>query len=340
MNRKELVATLNNVSAALASSDIIPIYKCFAFGGSTVMAYNDIVGIVAPCVTNEQFVVDGKTLLGLLGHSHAESIEIKLEKDEAVIKATRSTFRLPIFQLSDFIFEEPRGEWVTIPINQDFLDGLQACLMTSSRDAAQPALLGVSLSSSGILYSSDSDAISEYKLDDKTAGNEPFMLPNDFCDALLSICNDMNVTEGALNLNSEWSQAVLKNGYTVYGRMIENENPLDFAGQIKQTIKGELDFVEAPKGISNALSRARVLADPESAKTTVTVENGRIKLVTTTSMGIVRDTLAIEDHEDVEANVSAALMQRSLALCDFLAIREDYCAFKSDKLFILTGNME
>lgn len=339
MDRKETVDTLDLVSKALSRTSLIPILQCFAFDGETVRASDDTVAIVAPCKTKEQFAAHGNTLLGLLKHSSAKELEINIEEQDVIIKAARSTFKLPWFPIEDYLFTEPEDKWAAeIAISEDLIAGITACVVTSSRDNSQPALLGVSLNGNK-LYSSDSDAISEYVLEDKIKGKEPYMMPNVFCEALLSVVEELEITAGTLELNKDWARATLEDGYVIYGRMIENDNPLDFAGQIEKTVKGELTFVEAPKGLDNALSRARVVADAETAKTVVTIEGGRMKLLTQTSMGIIRDSLAIADHEDVVANINAALMQRSLKLCNEMTVREGFCCFKSNKLLVLTGNM-
>jgi DNA polymerase III sliding clamp (beta) subunit (PCNA family) len=96
MERKSLVTALELASRALADGNLVPIFKCFAFDAAkqTVTAYNDLIGIVAPCTVEENFCTDGKTLLGLLNHSRAEEVEISIEEQDVILKAARSTFKL------------------------------------------------------------------------------------------------------------------------------------------------------------------------------------------------------------------------------------------------------
>ena len=202
-------------------------------------------------------------------------IGFSIEGQDVILKAARSTFKLPFFPLGDFLMEEPEDQWdAKLPISLDLLTGLTSCLVTSSRDAAtQPALVGVSINpgaKNALLYSCDGDSISRYMLDTKNVTKDPYMLPNAFCEAVLALTNELEVMVGTLKVNKDWACAVLDSGHIIYGRMIENADPLDFAGQIKKTMKEEPEYIEAPKGLDNALSRARVVADPESAKTGVT----------------------------------------------------------------------
>lgn len=343
MNRKELLTVLNTCSAALARTDLIPIYKCFRFDGANVLAYNYSIGIEGVCPTDEKFAVDGKTLIGLLGESRSEDISIELHDDNSLtMKADRSTFKLPFHTPEEFSFEDLINEkWdLELTINADFLKGLDLCSVTASRDQAQGALLGIYVTADAVLYSSDGDALTRYELGSEVHGEGTFMIPNDFCDALLSLSKGLEALGGTLYVNKNWAYAKLTDGYSLYGRMIELPDTLDFEDQIKKTMKDGTGFVAIPEGFSESLSRAKVVADQETAKTTITIEKGRMRLVTDTSFGIVRDSLSCIGHENMVANVSASHIQRSLSYCRRFVAQQNYCALESENILILIGNME
>jgi DNA polymerase III sliding clamp (beta) subunit (PCNA family) len=335
MIRQELVEKLESVSRALADNDIIPIFKCFCFDGQTVKAYNDALAIIAPCKTAEKFCVNGQILLGLLSNSHTENVEFSIGGQELTVKTGKSTFKLPWFPVADFLFKAPAETKFVCNITEDFVAGLSACLMTSSKDNSQAALMGVCLVNSS-LYSTDGDAITRYGKPNKDgAGN---MLPNSFCETLVKFGGT-----GMLSTNREWAKAKLDNGLLVYGRLIAVDNPIDYEMWVKKTIKDEPSYVEIPKGLDRALSRARVVADPESASTLLRIEGARMHLWTETSMGVVQDNLPYEDKIlAVQANVSAELVQRCISLCNEMAVLPNCCCFyngSGNKLFILTSNM-
>lgn len=335
MNRKELVEKLELTSRALAQSNIIPILQSFCFTGKQVIAYDDNLGIMAPCETKERFVVNGKTLLGLLSNSHSEAVEFSIEGHDLIVKAGRSTFKLPHDPVEDYLFKEPDGKQFSlkIPIAMELLNGLGACLLTASKDQTQGALMGVCLTGKS-LYSTDGDAISRFT--GYWASKEAYILPNSFCEALIKFSPE----KGELALGKEWCRAKLDTGYVIYGRLVETDTPIDYEDWIKKTIKGVAQFDPLPKGFNAALSRARVVADPESAKTVLTAQAGRLKMLTETSMGVVKDTLAFAEQDEVEANVSAELIQRCASLTDEMAVFNNCCAFKKgDELFILVSNM-
>jgi len=343
MNRSELVSTLELVGRALADQPMVPIFTCFCFTGTHVTAYNDAIGIVAPCKTKEAFAVNGGTLLGLLKNSLAKEVEFTLEEHDCIIKAGRSTFRLPWFKQDEFLFEEPQDKWhVNMAINEEFLWGLSACLLTASKDNTQNALMGVCLNGvQHTLYSCDGDAVTRYRLSKSQKSAVVAMMPSAFAEAVLKVAEAIGKEESddELCVSLEWARAEIHN-HVVYGRLIENKTPFDHAKEIKDTIKGEPQFMAVPKGLGHALSRARVVADPESKPTRLTVQEGRLKLLTESSMGIVRDSLQFGDYPEVRANVNAEFVQRAIGLCDEMAILGGCTVYKKgDVLFQLLGNM-
>lgn len=335
MNRTELVTKLELVGRALADNNLIPIFEHFCFTGSHVLANNDNLAIIAPCPTPQPFAVKGETLLGLLRASQSEDITIRLgDQHEAQVKAGKSNFKLPYHPESQFLFKEPDSAWdVYLTIDPVLLVGLEQCLQTASRDAAtQPAFVGVWLKQGGTLYSCDGDALSRVSiLPDLPVAD--YMMPNAFCEAVLRV----GTVGGKLTLNDGWARAELGD-FVIYGRLIKNDNPLDHEALIADTLKQEPVFVPVPEGLNHALERARVVADPESKPTQLTVEDGKLHLLTDTSLGLVRDVLPF-NHPDVAALVSAGLMQRSVSLTAEVGITENCCVFRnSNGLFQLLSN--
>ena len=111
-------------------------------------------------------------------------------------------------------------------------------------------------------------------------------------------------------------------------------------GGLKKTFKGTPKFVKCPAGLNDALSRAQIVAKAESAKTVLTVSQGKLKLLTVTHIGEVKDTVSLSGHPDVEAHVSAELMQRSLNICDEIAITDRCVAYRSgEQLFQIISNV-
>lgn len=353
MNRQELVDTLELLKPALSDTPLVGVFQCFQFTGEKVIAYNDEIGIVAPCQTDHPFAVNGEILLGLLKNSLAEDVTlspgVKSDENELAITAGRSSFKLPYFAEADFLFEEPEDKWdTTITITDAIKQGLTACLATVSSDTARPALMGVCIHNADeivILYSCDGNAITSIVTEVKSQKLPDITVPTSFVRALLNVMETTEAETGKLMINQEWAKAVTKNAlgasYTVYGRLIVQDNPVDHTELIIETIKGDPAFHKIPGEFELALSRARVLADLESAKTVLTVMGNRLKLLTETHMGIVRDSLAYKCPEDVEASVSAELLHRIIAECDEMAVMDNCTVFRNQAngLFRLVSNL-
>jgi DNA polymerase III sliding clamp (beta) subunit (PCNA family) len=342
MKRTELVKTLDLLKPALADNNMVPVFQCYMFNGSTVTATNDQIAIIANCKTEQPFAVKGDILLGLLSNSRAEDVTFTLETHEVVIKAARSVWRLPYFYKDDFLFEEPQVSFDTnLPLDADLLGGLQACLLTSSKDNTQPALMGVTVHKGVTLFSCDGDAVTRSKQRVQQNATPDRLLPNAFCEAVVKLVLTTYAKKGEFCVGNDWAMGILSTGHRVFGRVTKVDKPIDHEKLINDTLKTQRpQFEPIPKGLDNALSRARVVADPESGKTVLTVEGNRLKLTTETSVGVVRDSVPIGEHGPVTANVSAALVQRAISLCDQMALLDNCTAYRrGNDLFQLLSNM-
>lgn len=345
MIRKELLDKLELVGTALAIDDLVPIFKCFAFDGKAVTACNHTLTITAPCETKDQFCLHGPTLLGLLQASLAEEVTFTTEGDDVVVETGKSVFQLPWFPLTDFPWQAPEGKYNTkIGVDADFIQGLENCLWSSSKDNTQPALMGVHFKPHPKLalcmYSCDGDAVTRRCVNGTATGKFDHLLPNAFCEALAKLTKGLEEIKGTLMTQPEWALASIGN-LKIYGRLLEITNPLDHEDLIKKTLKMDPRYVPMPKGLAHALSRARVVADRESAKTVLKVAGAKLSLHTNASMGVIDDVLPYGDKSfAVKADVSAALVQRCTSLASEIAIMDNCCAFRDgDKLFVLVSNM-
>ncbi len=347
MNRQELVNKLELVYPEVADTNLVPVFTCFMFRAKSIAAYNDSLGIIFKGgIGTDPFAVGGKVLLELLRNTRAEEVTFQVTEQDVVVKTGKSVVRLPYFKQDEFLFNEPKEVYnEALEITPDLLKGIEICLTTSSKDMSQPAIMGVcfNFDLSIKLFSCDGDAITRVNVNPssgRTLSKAVHTVPNAFCEALLKIAKESETYLGDLELSQNWAKATLLNGITIYGRMIVNDKPLDHAELIKRGMVGKQAFVGVPLGLNEALTRARVLADPESGKTVMTVENGKLRLVTTTHMGDLKDELAIKGHDDVEALVHASLVQRSLEVCDKISIQEGVTAYQlDDTVLIVVGNI-
>lgn len=348
-NREELVGKLGLLSRALASQNVIQILQHYIFNGETVAAYNDSIGIVAPCKSTAKFALHGPTLLGLLETCSGEDATFTADKTHVTIRSGRSTFNLPFLDETAFIFEEPTGAFeFKLPVNDKLIAGMKASLLTVSDDLSKPALMGVCLlrdKTTTTLYSCDGDGLTKAPLG-KGGTPHRMMMPSSFCEAVIAVMEKTEPDKGPhLSANTEWVWADLGNGYSVYGRLIEVDEPVDYEGLTTQTIKkSKHPYVTVPEGLDTALARAQVINKFESTKTVLTVDTGtgRLKLLTENTMGTVRDSFQFKSHPEVEAKVSAELTGRAIKLCTEMAIHDNCIAYRhpDSGLFVLMSNMD
>jgi len=337
MDRAELVQTLELVKPALAATNMIPIFQCFTFTGGFVSSYNDTIAILGPADTEESFGIHGNTLLGLLSNSHAETLNLSLEHDTAILKLGKTVSKLPFQPKENFLFKEPKDDWdFKLQVTESFVEALRLCLETVSSDTTQAALLGITLEND-LMYSCNGDCLTRIKLKNKAKNR--VLLPTAFCEAVVRLWSSLTMTGGFLRFNTDWVFADF-GAWAVYGRILEISEPIDFVKLIKSTVQGvPIQHPAIPDGFSEALSRARVLADPESQKTIVTVTKNKMMLLTETHMGEIKDDFKLEGHPDVIVNINANHLQKALESCEKIAILEKCIILEAPDVFKLVSNM-
>jgi DNA polymerase III sliding clamp (beta) subunit (PCNA family) len=338
MNRKYLVDTLELIKPALAKNDTVPVFQCFTFQDGFVTAYDDTIAIIGPTNCDLEFGVHGNTLLGLLSSSSAEEVDLSLDhKNDLVVKMGKSTSRLPYIPSSDFIFEEPTAKWQMLSITVSLIEALQLCLETVSSDETQLALHGITIEGD-TMYSCNGDTITRIRLKNSIEKNR-VLFPTAFCSAVVKFWGSLEMTKGQLQFTDEWVCANFDE-WAVYGRVLEIKDPIDFDALIKRTMKGKAKTIQWPAELDEALSRARVLADPESERTDLTVAKNYIKLRTETSMGEVKDEFKITEHPDITTMINAAHVQKALKVCDQIAFLENCTVLeKAPAILIIVSNM-
>lgn len=337
MNRAELVKTLELVKPALAVINVIPIYQCFTFGSGTVLSYNDTIAILGPCEIESGIGIHGNTLLGLLSNSKAETVELSLERDTAVFKLGKTISKLPFQPEENFLFELPKDDWeFKLQVTESFIEALKLCLETVSSDTTQAALLGITLEND-LMYSCNGDCLTRVKLKNKAKSR--VLMPTAFCEAVVRLWSSLTMTGGFLRFNTDWVYADF-GAWMVYGRILEINEPIDFVQLIKDTInRRATPDLPIPNGFSEALSRARVLADPESQKTTVTIVNNKMILLTQTHMGEIKDDFKLDGHPDGVVNINASHLQKALEGSQQIAFHEKCVVLSAPNVFKLVSNM-
>jgi DNA polymerase III sliding clamp (beta) subunit (PCNA family) len=345
MNRRELLQTLELVAPALAQENLMPMFQNFCFKRGVVIAYRDSIGVIAPSTVDYEFAVHGKTLIELLRATAVKDVEIELQNECVLVKAGRSKIKLPFSPASEYLFEEPEQEkWeLMLDIDKYFLKGMELCLSGTSNNNTMPALMGISIAGGKdtYLYSCDGDSISRYRLDQADTAGIQYIMPNAFCEALLKVTTKTGHHFGQLYVNGQWVVAELSNAYRIFGRIIDNPEPLKFEAEIAKTVKEQPVYVGIPNTLTNALNRAQIIGSAENKATDVHIENGKITLTTETHMGVVRDIITLKGgHQPIEVKVDAKLMSRAISVTDEFAIQENCTMYNyGEDFFLIMSNI-
>lgn len=336
MQRAQLVKTLELLKPALATNDQVPIFQCFCFSGGFITANNDQIAIIGPTEYEGDCGLHGHTLLGLLSNSKAEELDIALKGDTATIKLGNTISKLPFMPATDFIFEEPKGKWNNeLYLTESFILALELALETVSTDETQQALQGISITPNAI-FSCNGDTITRIKFDKKQC-KENIFLPTSFGSNVIRLWKNLEMTKGVLLFNDEWAYANFED-WSIYGRLLKIDNPIDFEALIKQTVKNDIPLQRVPDGLEGALSRGRVLSDKESAGTRIDISS-RLVLATETHMGRVDDTLVFKGHPPIKTTISAAHISKALATCDHIAFHENCTVLSKDNILMVVSNL-
>ena len=197
-NREKFKDMLDVAKIAIDQRDFIPILSHFCFSGSTMTAYNDLLGIRIPCKTNFVCALQANTLLQLINSTQAEIISIGFTANTAYLKTGKPRkgmrARLPYMGEDDFFFKWPnikRLEKYKLTELQlkSFINGLQLCLSSvGDQHLTQMGIVISSLSRDVVLNSTNNKAISRYAFRANMNWFNKDILPESFCKAIIKAC--------------------------------------------------------------------------------------------------------------------------------------------------------
>lgn len=314
MQRQKLLEILMIVRPALASNDLVPMLTHLWFEGGRVLACNDMIAISAPCAAEFTGAIPGATLLSILQASRAKEVEFAPAEQEVQVRAGSSRLKLPLLPIEKFPFEmpEPAKEAETLPVSSaEFVEAVEGCLRSVSRDTSVPDQLGVTVvpgKKNLLLYATNGASMTRAPVAFKSERRplaRRVVLPSLFCEQLVRLARQ----EKSVKLVVAEDHVLLSTsgGVRLYGKLVEIDRPLDFAGKIKEITPEDAAERSAliPGGLARVLERALIIADPtgERVRTQISVKDGVALFVTKSGRGEMRDRLKLDGHPDVVVSV-------------------------------------
>lgn len=329
MDRKQLLDALSVVRPALATASLIPSLTHLMFRDGEILAFNDQIGISAPCGADFTGCVPGVTLLGVLSASKAKDVEFISGEDEVAIKAGGARVKLGVMPVGSFLFAMPtppdgvRG----VVVDESFIDGLRGCLRSVSPDTSVPDQLGVTIipaKGKSSLFSINGISISSAAAE--VGLRKRCVLPAAFCEQVVRLA--AGDRKAKMYVDDIGALLTLSSGVRVFAKLVEVPRPLDFVAKFTEIVPGNFDeaAIEVPVALRLAVERALVVSDPggERSYSSVTVKDGVLTLLTKSGRGEVRDRIKVAGHSDVSVLVDVQWIKTGLAAeFDQLLVTDD-----------------
>ena len=301
MLRSNLVAALDRIAPGLSTNDLIPVLSHVWITGTHLMSYNDCIAISVPFKSDFIGAVPGKIMIDLVKNSLAKECEFVPEKDQLLIKAASSRFKLASLPRDAFkIFTMPKMSDDALAFPAEFFDAVSTCLQSTGSDPSLPEQLGVTLIPDGetlFLFSTNNRTITREQIKIKKAiklKDGRVTIPTDFCKEMVSIAKDEPVK---LEVHDDHVLLSSKSGASLFGRLVEVDKPLDFHAVVEKhmPIKARTMAVEIPSKLAGMIERAVIITEAaaEQTWTAITVADHRMKFFSKSSRGTVTDEVLI-----------------------------------------------
>ncbi len=334
MRRTQLNRVLRLAQPALADRDYIPSFICFCFDGSTVKAYNDIIGIEISCDVDIDGAVNGNLLLGLLSSANGKEVKFEIQNDDLKVTSGTTKSLLHIIPQEEFLFDFPENDSTQSEFHadQDFMEGIKRCLI-STTDDEYSVLGGITIkieNDKGVLYSSDHKTITKYELEQEIEGDLVAIIPSIFCKTLQRMVKITGLVP-VINIGEDCAIAIFDEDTKLLTKLI-NDKRLKFDESIKKSLKQFEDYVPIPKTISNGIKQSTmILEGTKQELCELSVVNKKLSVHARSSKGEVRRSIKVDKkHDDVTVFVPPDLIERVLKYVDYFYILERACVFGDD----------
>lgn len=341
MNRVEILHTLKRVAPALSSKDLVPALSHLCFAKGKVVAYDDVVGLEAPCTSSfGNRGLKGSLLINFLAASRGQDVEVlEASPDELEIKCGRARLKVPTISTDDFVFEMPdtAGAVPIIVESDSFIRALRLVSLSIGLDPSHPWRMGVTLEVSGknevTLYSSNNVAVSRATASvvvPKTSTGDVIVLPPRWVELATTLAKGEALKSLHYSHDGGWVIATFGASTRLFARVIGEPDVEKFTSTLNFALPDDGIEVEKPKGFEGVLDRALVVLDGEKDKHfEVTVAGGKMRFAANAAAGEFRDSVRSGDHPDAKITCSPVLVKRAITDTTHIRIVGGVCVYMS-----------
>jgi hypothetical protein len=328
MKRLELLSVLKSVSPALPGRSLIPILNCLCFDSKSVVAYDDVVALKAPCDVGLCGGLPGPLLLAFLEASNSSEVVISTDENVANFKLGRSKMKIPIIPSEDFLFVAPKNRGDTLELTKEFLDSLSFISRSSAEDVHNANRSGITLwfeKGSLIMYATDAVTFVKISL------QIPY--PSQFSGACMILRERFHtllrkISATRLRLTADGDIIGSRGKLRLYGKITPGADSSMYENMLTAVVPENLQFAKIPTGLSRCLERALLL---NKETTRFSYADGRLEVFTEGGGSELRDSIKLSlDIPPIVVYTCAEYLLRYLDAVDFIGI--------SDRCFVLKGD--
>ena len=283
LSRKDTLAALETVKAAVAVRSAIQELTHIWFDGSYVYATNGGLGIKKKFKTPFNCGVPGALLFGLLNQASSDTLDFEQEGNGLKLKAGRSKITLATLPFSQMPWrypEKPAKKAVcSFKISEDFIKGLKRVAFfkpVSPKRMEHYSICIYAVEEEMDLYLTDAKSIVVMPVSEKIEGpGKQLALSRDLADQIVAKCKP----GCQLNMYSDHFSVKASDDLQLFGNVFDTSDMLDFPTTVNN-FANEKKFpsVAIPKELTAALERAMVLAGSEEPAVRLKTNGKKLQL--------------------------------------------------------------
>lgn len=283
LSRKETIAALEPVKAAVAARSAIQELSHIWFDGHHVYATNGGIGVKAKFESPFNFGVPGTLLLGLLNQASKDTLDFEQEGNGLKLKAGRSKLTLNTLPFSTMPWRYPakpaKKAVASFKITEDVIKALKrvAFFKPEAKNRMEYHSICIfAVDDEMDFYLTDSKSLVVMPVSEKLEGSgKKIALPRELAEQIVARCKP----GCELNMYSDHFSVKASDNIHLYSNVLDTSQMLDFPRVASQfTDPKKFPAVDIPKDLLAALERAVVLAGTEDPDITFKTNGKKLKL--------------------------------------------------------------